>query len=362
MYGSKVRQLRDLIQGLDPDRFNVDVAALSVGDEATDEIKALGVECSRMQFFPPRSFQPKRALGFLASPYQIRRGRYDLVHSLCYQSIFTDVLLVKWFSSAKYLYTKTNLEWDNHPWNWTWKTRLADRAVSISTATHELLEQKGFGHKATKIYLGIDTAAFTFSGEKRSELREKWSIPVDAVVFGCAAWLVEWKDHIGLITAFEKVSEERSDVYLLFCGGNHRDEYYRRFLQRVAHSPASGRIRVLGTVSDMQAFYSAIDCFVLPSRNEPFGYVYVEAMSCRRPAIACRAGGPLDIIQDEETGFLVDIGAYDDLATKMLAYAASPSLRSSHGEAARRRVTKVFANEVMAEAHEELYEELLSAE
>ncbi len=359
MYGSKVRQLHDLIEGLDRSLFEIEVGALAIGDEATEEIVSLGVNCFELRFFPPRRPVINKFAKFFYSPYVFFRKDYALVHSLCYQSMFTEPLLVKWFSKGKYIYTKTNLEWDNHPINWHWKTRLADKVISISHVTDQLLAEKGFGNKTEKIFLGIDTKLFSASDKKREMLRSQHGIPSKAVVFGCAAQFVEWKDHMGLVSAYEKLCENHENVYLFFCGGHHNDDYYRRCVERVEASPAKSRIKLLGTVADMPGFYSAIDCFVLPSKNEPFGYVYIESMSCKRPVIACRASGPLDIIEEGKSGFFVEIGASDDLASKMERYIKNRDILAEHGTSARVRVERFFSTEAMVRKHETLYRHLL---
>lgn len=58
------------------------------------------------------------------------------------------------------------------------------------------------------------------------------------------------------------------------------------------------------------------DCFVLPSRYETFGVVYIEAMACGKPVIAVRNGGPDDFVKDFN-GLLVEAEDVDSLADAM---------------------------------------------
>jgi glycosyltransferase involved in cell wall biosynthesis len=58
--------------------------------------------------------------------------------------------------------------------------------------------------------------------------------------------------------------------------------------------------------SDFAKELAKSDCFVLPSRSETFGIVYIEALATGTPVIATRCGGPEDFV-NEENGMLVDV-------------------------------------------------------
>ncbi len=355
MYGSKVRQLCDLVSGLDKDRFQTEICSFDLGDEATGEVEKLNIPMFRLRLVPEKTLNPIFIGQFLRSPFQVIGKKYDIVHSLCYQSAFTEPLIIKLFSGAKFIYTKTNLEWENHRFNWQLKSRLADRIVSISCATDRILIDNGFSDKIEKIFTGLDLDRFKVQPEKRKALRDERGISADALVYGCAAQIVELKGHLTLIEAFNSVAENHGNAYLMICGGHHNDAYYQKVLEAVSTSPHTDRIHMLGTVSDMIGFYSAIDCFVLPSWNENLAYVYIEAMSCNRPVIGCRDGGTLDIILHDETGYFVGVADATDLAEKMTVYADARDLLTSHGEKARMRAESVFSRETMIEKHQQLY-------
>ena len=359
MYSSQVRNLCDLINGIDKDVFDVEIGTLTIGNEATQEIEKLNVPYYLLRTIPPRNINIERFKDFLLSPFIIRRKKYNLIHSLLYQSLFIEPAIIKCFSKAKYIFTKSNIQWDNHPFNWRLKCRLADKIISISRATDDLFKEKGFERKSKKIYLGINTDFFRESEVKRKKFRESWITSEQTFVFGCAAQFIEMKDHITLIEAFEQVYNQYNEVMLCLCGPHHNNDYYRRVMFRIGDSPARDKIHVLGTLDDMPGFYSAIDCFVLPSRVEPFGYVYIEAMSCNRPVIACRAGGPLDIIEENESGFLTEIGSAVDLAENMKRYIENKALKEEHGKNGRKIAENKFSTNIMVKNHQKLYLELL---
>lgn len=355
IYSSQFRNLHDLVSLIDRSIFDIEVGALATGNEAQKDIEQLDIPVYRLRLQPTRGWAYEKTVDLLKGPFVIARKRPDLVHSLLYQSFFTEPFFFKKLTDAKYIFTKSNLEWANHPLNWRLKCKYADRIISISGATDELLDEQGFGSKKSKIFLGIDTQRFKADNVKRLSLRAQHGITDSALVFGCAAQFVEWKEHLTALKAFEHIAAAYPTTHLVYCGANHRDDYYARFLESVNSSPFKDRIHLLGNLSDMPAYYSMIDVFVLPSRYETFGYVYVEAMSCGRPVIGCRAAGPLEIIDDGVTGQLINISDAQDLAAKMEAYAGNPDQRILHGEAARNRAIEFFSKETMAFKTQELY-------
>ncbi len=90
-----------------------------------------------------------------------------------------------------------------------------------------------------------------------------------------------------------------------------------------------GRVHFLGRVSDavLSQLYSQCVAFVLPSCNEGFGIVFLEAMHFGAPVIAAAERGALDVVQHEHTGLLVrygDVVALDESIRRLLA---DPALR-----------------------------------
>lgn len=63
------------------------------------------------------------------------------------------------------------------------------------------------------------------------------------------------------------------------------------------------RVTFLKGQIDMKSFYNSIDCLVLPSKNEAFGLVAIEAMACGRPCLISSSAGVSEIIQPE-TSFI----------------------------------------------------------
>ena len=100
-----------------------------------------------------------------------------------------------------------------------------------------------------------------------------------------------------------------------------------------ADSSLRQRIRVHGHVDDaeLERFYRDCDFLVAPSRYESFGLILIEAMNWARPVIACRAGGPIDIVEECVSGLLVEPAASSELATSDGDARERPRVAGAHG-------------------------------
>ncbi len=126
--------------------------------------------------------------------------------------------------------------------------------------------------------------------------------------------------------------------------------------------------------AELVAFYSQATLFVCPSVYEPFGLINLEAMACGIPVVATNVGGIPEVVQNGETGILVDVGAEgdelfepkDSLAfSRNLAKAISdlltqPELLRAYGLAGRRRIEKYFSWEKTAAETLHFYEEIIA--
>lgn len=360
VFGSKVRTLIDLVSKLDRDQYDIHIAGHTLEDPAIGEVRALGLPIEQLRLIPPRALNLSKFRVLLASLRHIRKQRYDVVHTLTYQSIFFDALFVKLLTNAAFIYSKTNLQWENHRLNWRLKSHLSDAIISISSATDELLAKYGFANKTHKIPIGVNQEQFQHDPQRRAALREQFGIGAQDIVYGCAAQFIHWKGHHDVLAAFELLVQRRGNIKLLYCGSHYNDEYYLSLVRKVATAPLlSERVIFAGVLRDMQAFYSAIDCMVLPSTEETFGYVYIEAMSCNRPVIGCNLFGPKDIIDNGVNGYLVAPSNPAELAERMASYLQQPGLLETHGKNAREKVSRCFSSEVMAARHDQLYRRLL---
>lgn len=201
------------------------------------------------------------------------------------------------------------------------------------------------------IHCGVDTKVFR--PRDRYELRAALGIPMSAFVVLFAA------DHVqnqrkGLALLLEALRQTKSsrEIYLLSVGDG------------------SGPIDVpfphihLGRFTSdlmLSIFYSAGDCFVIPSLQEVFGLTALEAMACATPVVGFAAGGIPDMVLPGETGLLARTGDVGELSERIRWMIDHPDERRAMGEKARALVEKRFTYAEQARQYISLYEELEQA-
>tara|TARA_B100000315_G_C14388166_1_gene500627 strand:- start:258 stop:815 length:558 start_codon:yes stop_codon:yes gene_type:complete len=123
--------------------------------------------------------------------------------------------------------------------------------------------------------------------------------------------LLDWKRFDMVIKAVGRCE----NVELVIAG----DGPERKNLERLAKRACPDRVRFLGLLDSASVYeeLSKADVFVLPSIADSFGNVYVEAMASGLPVIAARAGGVVEIVENNVNGFLIEPDDLDELVDKV---------------------------------------------
>jgi len=143
--------------------------------------------------------------------------------------------------------------------------------------------------------------------------------------------LIERKGCKNLLIAFDKLLKKYDSIKLTIAGAG--DEL--KLLKNIAKNLSiENKVHFEGAVphSKMLELMSNCDIFVLPSRDEAFGVVYLEAMAFKKPVIGSIGEGISDIIIDGENGLLVNSKDAENLAQKLETLISSESLRKRIGK------------------------------
>ena len=210
---------------------------------------------------------------------------------------------------------------------------LVSQFVTVSRDLNRwLVEDVGVpARKVRTIYNGVDTDRFA-PGD-REAARRTLEIPPGWGVVGTVGRLDPVKDQAGLIRAFAATTAQRPSVLLIVGDGPLRSE-----LDALTRELGlDGRVRLLGERQDVPQVLQALDCFVLPSVGEGISNAILEAMATALPVVATRVGGNVELVEDGETGLLVEVRQREALVRELDCYLCDPGIASKHGASARAR-------------------------
>ena len=201
---------------------------------------------------------------------------------------------------------------------------------------------------------GVDCERFRpLTADERARARVELGLPADGLLITSVSRLVPRKGMDVLIAATARLARDRPDLHLAIAGtGRDRDR-----LQRLADRHRAP-VTFLGKVplDRLPAVYGCGDVFAMLCRNrwggleqEGFGVVFVEAAACGVPQVAGDSGGASDAVVDGETGLVVHNPTEPAaVATALAGLLDDDARRARLGAAARARVERDFANDVIA--------------
>jgi glycosyltransferase involved in cell wall biosynthesis len=181
------------------------------------------------------------------------------------------------------------------------------------------------------------------------------------IVVACIGQLSQAKGQEEFVRAAASLSRIRTDVEFLIAG-QERDEGapFTKHLAGLADSLGlSDRVRFLGRVRHMPEFLAAVDVVVVPSWDEGFSLVTIEAMAARRAVLASNAGGIAGIIRDNVTGLLVPPRDVHALTDKLLWLVSDAPLRERLSVQGQRDVYTRFGRDQIIDQIESLYMEVI---
>jgi len=166
-----------------------------------------------------------------------------------------------------------------------------------------------------------------------------------ALIVGRMSATERYKGHDALIEIWPRVRAAVADARLIVAGDG---DDTARLRQKAAAICADG-IAFVGRVdaARLAALYRDARCFVMPSTDEGFGLVYLEAMTASVPCVAAR-GAAEEIITDGHDGLIVDAADPDALVDAMVRLFRDSPLRARMAAAAGERVRAQFGAAAMA--------------
>ena len=360
--GGSERFLRNLILGLDTDRYCIDVVQLSEPPETLDDACILPpLDSVRLEYRPVGAVYGAagRAV-YRELRRRVLAGSYDIVQSQHEKSDLINALLPRGPAGIQRISNRRDTGFQK-----TARLRLAFRQLNprfdwiigpSRAVLDEVQAREGTGAaRLSCLPNGVDTARFApLRVPDRMLHRLHAGLPPEGFLIACAARLVPVKRHCDLIDAFAMIAASAPQAQLVLVGSGPLESELRA---QAARAGVAERVHFLGERHDMQALLPLFDAFALASRTEGMSNALLEAMACGLPTVATAVGGNPEVVEDGVTGHLVPPCQPDALAFALHSLVNEPHRARALGLMGRARVERQFSLRALIEGFDALYAE-----
>lgn len=367
--GGSEGQLVRLLEGIDRERFEPQVACLRRRGALLKPIEARGI--------PITEYPAPHLYGATALAQQVRFGarlraeHTDIVHALgFYSNVFA-------IPAARLAGTPVVIgSVREHADQWTaaqtaanrMALALADAVVVNAVAVRDELVSHGFSpHKLHVIRNGIDVERFSLP-RGAGTLREELHWPADAPIVAVLSRITPKKGIEDFLAAARALANARGDTRFLLVGdgsivkgGEAVPSGQRHVIEALADDLGLGdRVRFTGFRIDVPEILSQVDIVVVPSLSEALSNSLLEAMAAGVPVVSTRVGDHALVIEQGASGFLVPPGDADAMVRRIGQLLDDRAFAASLGDAGRKVVKTRFSLARMVKETEALYEDLLA--
>jgi glycosyltransferase involved in cell wall biosynthesis len=184
------------------------------------------------------------------------------------------------------------------------------------------------------------------------------------IIVACIGQLTPAKGQEEFVRAAANIARMRGDIEFLIVGEEREEANpFTAQLKRLATSlGVSEKLRFTGQVRRIPELLAAVDIVVVPSWDEGFSLVTIEAMAARRAVLASNVGGIAGIVKDNLTGMLFPPRDVHALTDRLLWLVSDAPLRERLSLQGQRDVYTRFGREQIIEQIESVYTEVLKAQ
>jgi teichuronic acid biosynthesis glycosyltransferase TuaC len=225
----------------------------------------------------------------------------------------------------------------------------ARKVICISEKVRRILAYAaGPAVSADVIYNGTDASIFAPACAENLAVKTPSILTVGNLLIG--------KGHELVLKAIARLKDSHPTLQCHIIGeGSDR----ARFANLARDLAIGNRVHFHGCQSRAAVAEAMRNCtlFVLPSRYEGLGCVYLEAMASAKPVIACRGQGIDEIIEHGNNGWLIPVDGEEELVQGLKILLGNHELRSRIGRAARDTIVRRFTLAHQAESLLKIYQE-----
>ena len=235
--------------------------------------------------------------------------------------------------------------------------RYVKRFIVVSDALRKLLVEKRSidERRVVRIYNGVELERYA-PGHSRFDTGQLLPVPAGEILIGCFGRLVWQKGIEYLIRSVPAVTSKFENTRFVIVG----DGPERSYLEKIASEiNVSKRVVFTGFVDNLLPWLSRVDIVAIPSLQEGFPMITLEAMAMGKPIVATQIDGIAEQLQHRRTALLVPPRSPAALSEAMAALIQNKTLAGELGRKARRSAEEHFSLATTVNATKQLYDSLL---
>lgn len=339
----------DLVNGLDKNKFNIEIACEDSKGAFFKTVESLGVPIRI--FTTKTNYRPYYSLLFRIWKISkfFKKNQYDLIHSWQWSNDWTEAVAAR-LVGVKWIYTKKAMGFKSK--HWKIKSWIADFIVTINDEMHNYFPNK---KAQALIPLGIDTDYYSPDGFDHANSSNTSFFNVITV-----ANLVPVKGIEILIHAIKILNDP--SIRLTVLGANDND-YGQKMIALSDELDMTGQIDFIGKKLDVRPYIAESDLYVIPTlnegRKEGMPMALVEAMSMGVPLLGSNITGINFVLKDFKN-LLFEAGNSEELALQINEIKSlSRAQRMAIGTKLRDYCKDHFTMKSFIDSHEKLYKKLI---
>ncbi len=213
-----------------------------------------------------------------------------------------------------------------------------------------------FPKKINVIHNGIITNNFQVARKK--DIRSQLKLPKNEPLIGCLGNIRPAKGYDTLLKAAHLLQKQGKNLQFVIAGQGD-NSLHKKLLTMRADYGLENSFHFYGFVDDPAEFLANIDIFLLSSYSEGFSISTIQAMASGLPVIATKSGGPEEIINHYNTGWLVEPDNKVAIAEAVIALTSKQSLCEKLAKNGEKHVRNTFDIAKMLSSYEDIYARLL---
>lgn len=245
----------------------------------------------------------------------MNKEKYDLIH--CHSPIGGIICRIanknsNCYSTSRMIYTAHGFHFfkGNSPLkNFVFRNiekygaKYTDTLITINKEDYEAAKKFKLKKNGKVEYVpgvGIDIDKINSVNGERDKLINELCIPEDSILLISVGELSKRKNHEVIVKTLKELP---NNIHYLICGQGSLGNY---LLDLAKQNNLSERVHLLGFRSNVVEIVKSCDIFVFPSLQEGLPVALMEALACKKPCVASKIRGNVDLIENKKNGILVE--------------------------------------------------------